>query len=66
MGHVYSVAACEPGRWGLNCANQCDCRSSVGSCDPVTGQCHCDVGFTGPRCDQSMSNQWYVLQGTQI
>ncbi|KAG9352925.1 hypothetical protein JZ751_017501 [Albula glossodonta] len=44
--------ACDAGRWGVGCANTCDCRNSDGGCDAVTGQCLCEPGFTGTRCDQ--------------
>lgn len=37
---------------------ECDCEAdlSMGTvCDVNTGQCHCQEGATGPRCDQCAS-----------
>ncbi len=33
---------CEQGRWGLDCAQACQCEHGV--CDPVTGYCTCNAG----------------------
>lgn len=49
-----SVAACDAGHWGPDCAETCDCRNGDGSCDAVTGQCNCEAGYTGTHCHQSM------------
>lgn len=51
---VVCVAACDAGHWGTDCVETCDCRNGDGSCDPVTGQCNCEAGYTGTQCDQSM------------
>lgn len=48
-----SFSACDAGHWGTDCAETCDCRNGDGSCDPVTGQCNCEAGFTGDKCQQS-------------
>lgn len=52
------VTVCEPGYWGSNCLNACYCMSSSVSCDPATGQCHCEAGYTGTHCEQS---KWLLL-----
>jgi len=43
-------AGCAAGRYGPNCSLQCDCENGA-SCDPVSGKCHCRLGWIGPRCD---------------
>ncbi|KAJ8307327.1 hypothetical protein KUTeg_015411 [Tegillarca granosa] len=43
---------CEIRKWGLNCANYCNCVN--GECDPVFG-CQCDAGFYGSKCDQDVN-----------
>ena len=41
-----------PGYWGDKCANICDCENE-GKCDHITGECHCQSGFTGDKCEFS-------------
>lgn len=36
----------QEGSFGLNCAERCDCFNADG-CDPVSGQCRCQAGWTG-------------------
>lgn len=39
--------------------SECDCEAdlSLGTvCDINTGQCHCQEGATGPRCDQCLTH----------
>ncbi|CAG2104937.1 unnamed protein product [Medioppia subpectinata] len=46
--------ACDPvdGVFGIDCKNQCNCKeSNTKSCDHVTGECICKIGFSGPRCE---------------
>ncbi|KAJ8306810.1 hypothetical protein KUTeg_014894 [Tegillarca granosa] len=43
---------CEIRKWGINCANYCNCVN--GECDPVFG-CQCDAGFSGSKCDQDVN-----------
>ena len=35
---------------GANCLRQCQCKN--GACDPATGECQCEAGWTGLRCDR--------------
>jgi len=44
------LVACPRGSYGENCASHCQCRSDA-ICDPVSGQCHCRMGFSGDQCD---------------
>ncbi|KAJ8307334.1 hypothetical protein KUTeg_015418 [Tegillarca granosa] len=43
---------CEIRKWGINCANYCNCVN--GECDPVFG-CQCDAGFSGSKCNQDVN-----------
>lgn len=38
-----SHPACSSGRWGRGCAHSC-------ACDPATGACSCQLGFTRECC----------------
>ena len=56
LGFVLSInrcllfTACSSGSFGLNCANQCQCKNSA-ECDAVTGECFCAPGWVGSACD---------------
>lgn len=43
-------SGCEGGRWGPNCAEECQCEHG-GHCDPVTGDCECNPGYRGSMCE---------------
>jgi len=43
---------CEAGHWGLGCSSKCQCGEHSVGCDPVSGRCSCDAGFTGENCTQ--------------
>lgn len=49
----FPSAACSSGRWGRGCANSCACQGGDGGCDPATGTCSCQPGFTGQHCQLS-------------
>lgn len=49
----FPLAACSSGRWGWDCANSCACDGGDGGCDPTTGTCSCQPGFTGQHCQLS-------------
>jgi len=52
--HVCVVCqACTSGRYGRNCAEQCQCSGS--QCHPETGECVCEAGRLGPNCSQGHS-----------
>jgi hypothetical protein len=40
---------CPQGRFGQNCALQCDCNLH-GTCDPVGGVCECNPGWKLRKC----------------
>ena len=42
--------ACLLGYYGHGCQEECKCGAHP--CDPVTGECHCPPGFSGPHCDE--------------
>lgn len=45
-------SACPLGRFGINCANACNCPPKQ-SCHPATGACSCPLGLMGDQCDES-------------
>lgn len=49
--NVNLSAECPPGTHGKNCAEVCDCEFASG-CDAVTGQCVCEIGYRGDRCEK--------------
>lgn len=52
-----SPAGCTGGFFGPGCALRCGCAGGA-DCDPVTGQCHCVDGYTGPTCQQGEPGSW--------
>ena len=46
---------CIQGYYGDNCGQTCPLCENGGECDPVTGECRCTTGFTGPLCNSSES-----------
>ena len=62
--------ACPSHRYGQNCAKTCFCYGKA-HCDPVTGECICPAGLTGPGCwkgehfkkqvEQDCSTQFFSL-----
>ncbi len=57
MLHVYLcvcvcvfVSECPAGRFGSDCQDRCYCLNGA-QCDRQTGQCVCQPGWTGQRCE---------------
>lgn len=47
-----NCTACSAGSYGEECKHQCECSTEhTQSCDPVSGACTCDAGWTGSKCD---------------
>lgn len=46
------IAACLPGRYGVGCAQRCQCPAGT-PCHHLTGKCSCPPGFTGYGCEKS-------------
>lgn len=55
LQYLRIFTACESGYWGQGCLSKCQCREISVGCDPVTGQCACEAGFTGDHCENSKS-----------
>src|SRR5688572_528745 len=50
----FLLLACEPGYWGSNCENLCQCPSD--KCDRVIGCTSClTPGLTGPDCSEDIN-----------
>lgn len=47
---VFVVSECPAGQFGSDCQDRCECQNS-GQCDRQTGQCVCQPGWTGERCE---------------
>ncbi len=41
---------CPRGRYGADCREICDCKNN-GTCERVTGECHCPPGYYGHLCE---------------
>lgn len=53
---------CRRGRFGPGCALRCDCGGGS-DCDPISGQCRCVDGYTGPTCREGESgSEWGGLK----
>uniref|UniRef100_A0A2C9JE70 Cubilin n=1 Tax=Biomphalaria glabrata TaxID=6526 RepID=A0A2C9JE70_BIOGL len=45
--------ACDSTHFGHNCSSVCDCFvANSADCNDVDGQCLCNKGWTGPKCDR--------------
>ncbi|XP_063532956.1 uncharacterized protein LOC134743455 isoform X4 [Cydia strobilella] len=69
MRDVSCVPVCPPGRtgngcsedcpkskWGPNCVNECKTCTEHGTCSAVTGECRCQDGWQGERCEVRLSS----------
>lgn len=48
---IFSLAACLPGTYGLDCNQVCQCSERNQLCHPASGECYCAPGYSGPKCD---------------
>ena len=44
---ILLISACASSHWGADCANECQCSTSVATCDPAEGCVECLPGWTG-------------------
>jgi hypothetical protein len=52
-----STSPCRPSEFGCNCSRQCDDLVSCtghGRCRGKTGECMCDLGWSGAECSQQL------------
>ena len=47
--YCYYFFFCMQGTYGMNCGRSCSCLNG-GTCDSVTGVCHCPPGIHGENC----------------
>ena len=64
MGCTLLCAGCPDGFYGDGCQLQCTCRLSS-QCMKDSGDCDCDVGYTGQSCTQS-EYQWKWNSTSQV
>ncbi|KJH43523.1 EGF-like domain protein [Dictyocaulus viviparus] len=60
---VLSEIVCPDGRWGPGCKEKCRCANGA-RCDPSTGECKCNLGYTGTTCEESCPSGKYGLNCT--
>eukprot|EP00050_Salpingoeca_kvevrii_P022370 m.125374 g.125374 ORF g.125374 m.125374 type:complete len:2043 (+) comp9689_c0_seq2:185-6313(+) len=48
---TFCESYCSEGSFGAGCAESCSCVH--GHCDPVTGECFCESGFSGVTCSDT-------------
>lgn len=58
---LLTLIACGSGHWGRSCLRECQCKDSSLGCDPATGRCVCEAGFTGDHCERSKYTSVGVL-----
>ncbi|XP_041366697.1 multiple epidermal growth factor-like domains protein 11 isoform X2 [Gigantopelta aegis] len=52
--------ACPPGRYGMDCKNQCSCpETAYELCNHVNGSCTCTSGWTGAACQSTCQSGTY-------
>lgn len=56
---------CRRGFFGPGCALHCSCGGGA-DCDPVSGQCLCVDGYTGPTCRQGESGSGRGREGDRV
>ena len=59
---VYSD--CDKGTYGAKCLSSCACVNNA-PCDPVSGECHCQAGFTGKTCSKECDVGFYGSNCTE-
>lgn len=60
MQQLNLISGCRQGHYGPRCQLVCDCENNA-PCDPVTGQCRCVLGWTGPRCNVVKQGEIQIL-----
>ena len=61
--HFLNFSACQPGRFGKNCLEQCgECKDEL-YCPFTNGVCQhgCERGYRDPACQQGPSCSFYFF-----
>lgn len=48
--------SCPSNNWGIGCSSSCSCGEG-GDCDGRNGECICNAGWNGDKCDQSKKRE---------
>lgn len=55
---IFYYTGCYSGYYGKDCSSICTCRSND-ECDSITGQCNCQIGYTGQTCIDTCPEGYY-------
>lgn len=56
---LFFILGCNTGYFGFQCAQVCGCKHNS-KCDPVTGTCRCQPGWSGQFCDKGLTYFTYL------
>ncbi|XP_069133386.1 protein draper-like isoform X2 [Argopecten irradians] len=55
-----NLSACPSWFYGINCTETCSCNQNTSTnCNSTSGECVCQPGYTGSRCNQTCENNTF-------